>query len=288
MIIAELIHLIPRFIDKSLRKRIVLIVLVFSPAFMMIHEKLKDLLFIAGLKESEVFVYLELLKRPAQTKWELVTRTGLNRSQVYRAFNVLEEYKMIEKGKLFYRALSLKAFIEELNRTQRNTGKLVQKIRNIAPFLRLPREAVDQFDVSFTKDQILEDYIRMSEGDYSTCFDFGDLEGYVPILGGLDPLFKFREKRFKHAKNMAVCTTIGPYTECMARKTDMNKFQSQIDLLKIHYVGKWIIFSDTADYVMFNDFSNPDDPSSVLIKSKVIAESQRMMFDQFYQNFEKY
>ena len=49
----------------------------------------------------------------------------------------------------------------------------------------------------------------------------------------------------------------------------------------ISFENKWIIFSDNSDYVMFNDTSDPDFPSSVLLRSKTIADVQRMQFENF-------
>lgn len=256
---------------------------------MALNEKLKSLLLEAGLNESEIIVYLELLKSHAQTKWELVGRTGLDRNKVYRAFEKLQYFRMIERNKFGIKALSLKAFIEELNRSQRQTGKLVHKLRSVAPFLRLGNEAVEEIESAYTQSQIIENYLFMSEVKYDTCLDFGDLEQFVDSLGGLKPVFKFRRNRFKQeAKNIAICTTIGPNTNCMARKKDMNKFKSNIDYLNINFEGKWVIFSDTNDYVMFNDVSDQEAPTSIMIKSKIVAESQRLLFDQFYQNLEKF
>ena len=41
-----------------------------------ISQQLAALLYEAGLSEVDVSLYNELLKRPAQTVWELVLRTG--------------------------------------------------------------------------------------------------------------------------------------------------------------------------------------------------------------------
>lgn len=256
---------------------------------MLIHKELKNLLLQAGLSEEESLIYLELLKNPAQNKWELVLRTGLNRNKVYRAFEVLEKLKMFEKTQHGLKALSPKCLVADLLTSDRKAKKLAYKIRRISPFLRIPNETVEEFSLCYNQEQILETYAQMSEVKYDTCLDFGDLEGYVKVLGGLDPVFKFRVKRFQQsAKNHAICTTLGSYTQCMSRKTDMQKFQSNINHLNIDFKNKWLIFSDTNDYVMFNDFTDQEFPSSVLLKSKVVADTQRLQFQQFYQNLEKF
>ena len=98
----------------------------------------------------------------------------------------------------------------------------------------------------------------------------------------MDPVFKFRVNRFKqNAKNIALCTTGGPFTSCMARKRDMERFQSTVETMKIDFKDRWIIFSDTADYLMINDFADPENPASVMIKSKFLADAQRLHFKQF-------
>lgn len=254
---------------------------------MRMHDRLRDLLLQTNLSQVAVAVYLELLDHPAQTRWALIRRTGFGRSQVYRAFEELDDHDMVRKGDYWLRAHTLKGLVARLNHENRKCGKLADKIRKVAPYLRLPNESVDDFEVLFTRPQIVENYLLMSEVKYDTCLDFGDLEAFVEGLGGLDPLFKFRDLRHKQsAKNLALCTTGGPYTSCMARKSDMQKFHSQITHLNINYSNRWLVFSDTNDYVLFNDMTDRDNPSSVLIKSRVVADSQRVMFEHFSQQFE--
>lgn len=233
----------------------------------------------SGLNEAEIITYLELLKSPAETRWELISRTGLNRNKLYRACEKLIYIKLIAKTPFGIEALPLDSLVDEQ----------LKKLKRLRAFHRIPFEAVDEFETADTKEKILEQYIKMSEVKYDTCLDFGDLEGLVPVLGGMDPVFKFRVNRYKQmAQNRAICTTTGPFTACMARKSDMEKFNSNIDTLKINFKGKWIIFSDTSDYVMFNDFSDQENPQSTLIKSKPVANTQRLNFETYYQNLKKF
>ncbi|MFA5948633.1 MAG: helix-turn-helix domain-containing protein, partial [Candidatus Gracilibacteria bacterium] len=182
---------------------------------MKVQEKLKNMLIEAGLSEVEIVIYFELLKKPSETKWNLINRTGLDRNCVYRAFEKLEQLKMVKKDREGIKALSLKPFVDGLLHSEKRLGKLADKIRKTAPFLRVPTEAVEEFDVVHFQDQILDNYMMMSKVKYNTCLDFGDLENFVPVLGGMEPVLKFRENRYKQsAKNKAICTTFGPYTSC--------------------------------------------------------------------------
>lgn len=251
--------------------------------------KLKSLLTEAGLTEYEIAVYLELLKKPSHTKWDLVSRTGFDKNKVYRAFEHLRELKMIEKDNANIGARSLEHLAKDLEFRQKKTLDVAEKLRKFSSFLKVPTEAVEEFEVITDKERILEKYIMMSEVPQNTCLDFGDLESFVPVVGGMDSVFKFRLNRYgQHAENKAICTTVGPYTSCMARKNDMDRFKSNIELLKIDFKDKWIIFSDTNDYIMYNYCSPQKVPSTVFIKSKVVADVQRAQFDQFYKNIEKF
>lgn len=252
-------------------------------------KQLENLMAEAGLNETEILIYLSLLKKPAATKWDLKVRTGLERNKVYRACERLEALKLIGKNRKGISALTLAGLIEDLLEKQKNAFALAQKLKQYSGFSTIPTEAIEEFDTAVTQEKILEQYIKMSQINYDTCLDFGDLEGFVPVLGGMDPVFKFRVNRYKqNAKNMALCTTTGPFTSCMARKNDMERFKSTIETMKISFKDKWIIFSDTADYLMINDFANPEAPSSVLIKSKLLADSQRMQFRQFCENMKRF
>jgi len=243
----------------------------------------------AGLTEEEVLIYLDLLNKPASTKWEITIRTGFEKNRVYRAFDKLESLKMVAMNRKNIHALPLHGLIDKLLENQKSTFVLAQKLKQYANFCKIPTEELQEFETATTKEEILNQYIKMSEIKYNTCLDFGDLEGLVPILGGLDPVFKFRVNRFKqNAKNKAICTTTGPFTSCMARKSDMQRFKSNIETLKINFKNKWIIFSDSTDYIMFNNFEDPQNPTSTLIKSKLVADTQRLQFDQFYENMKKF
>lgn len=253
------------------------------------YKKLKILLSEAGLIEAEILIYIELLKKPAQTKWELINRTGLNKNQIYRAFDRLVSFKMIEETKSGIEPLSLDFLLANLESSQIKTYNLVTKLKNFSPFLKIPVEAVNDFQILDTKEKILDKYMMMSQIKYDTCLDFGDLESFVPAVDGLENVFKFRTNRFNQsAKNKAICTTIGPYTSCMTRKQDLDNFKSNIKLLDLNFKNKWIIFSDNNDYVMFNDCPDNASPSSVLVKSKVIADIQRFQFEQFNKKLEKF
>ncbi len=69
---------------------------------------------------------------------------------------------------------------------------------------------------------------------------------------------------------------------------DLEKFKNVFDVhTEINFKNRWIIFSDTNDHVLFNDVSEPDYPYSILIKSKIIADIQRMQFNNFSNFFRK-
>ena len=207
-------------------------------------KKLKKLLLEAGFSEIEAMVYLELLKEPVDSKWNLINKTGFDKNKVYRACDRLEDFKMIEKTKTGISASSLDNLVSYLNKKQDEAMNISKKIKAFIPFMNFPSESVSNFDIAYNQEQILELYGMMSSIKYDTCLDFGDLENYVEVLGGLDPVFKFRKNRFKQsAGNNVICTTSGPYTSCMSRKEDLEKYGSDIAKLDIDFKGKWIIFS---------------------------------------------
>lgn len=252
---------------------------------MAIYNKLKKLLFDAELSEAEVLLYIELFKDPAQTIWELVNRTGLKKSTVYNAFARLRSLKIVEKNNNGLRALSLKPLIAELSTKKLKFGKTACKLKQLAPFLHSPRESIEEFETFYTPEQIAEVYLFMAEIPYDTNYDFGDFENFINAIGPVDLAFKFRELRSKHATHHALCTTYGPKLSQFCNEKDLSKFNNRFDVNnKFNFQNKWIIFSDTNDYVLFNDVSDPDYPFSTLVKSKVIGDIQRMQFDVFSKN----
>lgn len=250
---------------------------------MAIYSKLRDLLFDAGLSEACVAVYLELLKKPAFTIWELVQRTALSKSSVYRAFEGLKELKMVEKKTGEIRALSLKALVAELVKSERKFRKTAYQIKNIAPFLRAPRESIEEFESFYTPEQIAETYVDFSLLNFGVSLDFGNFESYVPIIGGLDRVIKFRTNRLKHASAYAICTNSGPFTSYFCTRDAKVKFKNTVDFLNNATNKNFIVFSDTSDYVMFNNFDDEENPTAVLVKSKTVADAQRLQLRTFSQ-----
>lgn len=248
---------------------------------MNIYTKLRDLLHEAGLGETEVETYIEILKKPAETIWELVTRTGFSKSVIYRSFEKLKKLKMVEKEGNVIRACSLKVLVAELVKSERKLRRVAHLIKNIAPFLRAPRESIDELETFYTQDQIADTYVDMSLQDFDVSLDFGDFEHYVPVVGGINPVHKFRVNRLKHATNHAVCTSYGPYTALFCTPEAKTIFKNTVDIVNTDFKGNFIVFSDRNDYVMFNNFTDPENPTAVLVKSKTIADMQRANLKSF-------
>ncbi len=252
---------------------------------MNLYKKLNSLLNQAGLKEAEILVYIELLKNPAQTKWEVVERTGLDRNAVYRAFEGLEDLKMVESAKEGFKALSLKVLVSQLQNSSRKKGKLARRIKDVAPFLHCPADSVEEIETFYTPDQIVEPYLFIAQRCGETNLDFGDFENFIPKIGGLDVGREFRKLRIKKSKHHAICTTHGKHTDYFCTNDFKKKFKTQVDQLNLNFKGTFIIFSDTENYILFNHFKE-NDVSSVLVKSKIIADIQRSQFNIFSQLIE--
>lgn len=255
---------------------------------MLFDQKLRELLLQSGLSEAEVLVYLELKKSPVVTKWELVARTGLNRNKVYRSFEKLCSLKMICESNDGFKAGSLKNFIGKISDNSKKLDSLARKIKHISKYAASYDNSFEEFEVIYDQDRFLETYIKMSELRYDTALDFGDFETFAGLMiKGLDPAFKYRELRAKHAKSHSICTLDGPYTRCMARKSFLDQFKAKLDVFNVDsFKNKWVIFSDKSDYTMFNDMSDQENPYSVLIKSKIVADIQRANFKSFSQMIE--
>lgn len=260
---------------------------------MSLYSKLKLLLLEAGLSEAEAEIYINLTKSPADNSYELISRTGFNRSTIYRSIEKLKSLKLVKRDEDGLKANSLKSLVSELKTSSLKLNKTAYKIQAIAPFLRAPKDQLEKFEHFYTPQQIAEAYLFMSEQNYSTNLDFGDFENFVPTIEGqLDTAYRFRNNRVKHASHHAICTTFGPMTESFCTKESKVKFKNKVSILRTHalenqnFKNKFIILSDTSDYVLFNDFADAENPISVLIKSKAVADIQRRQFDIFSQKVE--
>ncbi|MBT3864555.1 hypothetical protein HOE67_02780 [Candidatus Peregrinibacteria bacterium] len=251
---------------------------------MSINSKLKELLLQANLSETETLIYLELQKSPAQNRWELVQRTGLSKSATYRAIEKLQTLKMVQIKDKEVRALSLKGLVAELSTSERNLKKVSNKLKDISPFLQNSKGPIEVFETYYTPKQIEEAYIFMSEHEYNVNIDFGDFENFVEILPShMHAAYTFQNNRIKKARNEAICTTHGPHTSYFCTRAAEIKFKNKIKVLNLDTKGNFTIFSEGSDYVLFNNFDDPENPHSTLVKSKVLANTQRAQFKYFSQ-----
>lgn len=253
---------------------------------MTLYTKLQSLLLEAGLSETENLVYIELLKRPAESAFDLVQRTRLPKTTVYRSLDHLINLKMVEKTDGTLKALSPKNLVAELQKSRRRLGKIASQLKQIAPYLKT-KNAENEFEVFetyYTPEQVKEAYIFMAETPYETNLDFGDFESFIPLIGGIETGDIFRAHRAAHAKNNSICTTFGEYSAHYSTRESAKHFGNRVRYLNSDIKNNFIIFSDTSDYVLFTNITEIDDTKSVqatLVKSKQVANAQRQMFDAF-------
>lgn len=252
----------------------------------MIKQQLHKQLLNAGLSEVEAAVYMELTKKPAATKWELVERTQLPKSSVYRAIEALEEMKLV-KG---LEAQSLSALVAELNSQTRALRKTAIKLKELAPYLQLPGESVEMFESLYSVEQIKEAYIYMSELNYRTQLDFGDFESFISRVASADTLgIDFMRNRVSGgAKCQAFLTTTGPNTQFFQKDSDYKeKQQAEVEILPIDFRNQYIVFSDEDDHVLLTQVDDDGGVRGQLVKSRMIADMQRQQLRTFSQRFGK-
>lgn len=251
---------------------------------MSLYSQLQKVLFDAGLSEVEVLVYVELLKQPSNNKWDIVNRTKLPKSTVYAGFEKLEKLRMVKKNEHGYKALSLQGLVSQLKSKNLKMNKTISKMQALSPYLSAPNESIEEIETLFTLDQITDVYLFMSEQKYSVNLDFGDFEGFIRTIGGVPIASRFQKNRAKHAKNNTLCTTTGPNTEYFSTKDHKEEFKTNINVMNMDYKGHFVIFSNDNDYVLFNYYKDIDNQTSVLIKSRAVAEAERAKFNIFSKN----
>lgn len=248
---------------------------------MALNKQMQDLLIQAGLSQTQAHIYLFLLKQPVSSIWQIVNATKISKSVVYRDILYLEELRMVKRDVDVIKALSLKGLISGLMNDERKIGKTVNRLRSIAPYVRVPMEEVDEFTPLYNVADIQEAYLFMSEVKCTTNLDMGDFEPYIKLIGGLEVAKKFLQNRIKHARNHAIVSWQGPVTSYFCTERAKKEFNSEVDMLKsIDFGGTFTILSDTSDHVLVNRVHNGE-LSAVLIKSKMMADFQRCQFDNF-------
>ncbi|MDD5041188.1 MAG: helix-turn-helix domain-containing protein [Candidatus Peribacteraceae bacterium] len=246
---------------------------------MSLNSTLAPLLADVGLSEAEITLYLELLREPAENIFSLVSRTGLSKSSAYRAFDKLRHLHAVKHGRDGISVRSLTYLVAELQKKERGLRKSILKLKHAAPFLHAGRDDTEVFETLHTPSQLHDAYLFMSDIDYETNFDFGDFESFIPLIGGVETGDEFRKNRLKHAQHRAICTTFGPSTEHFCTREATNRFRTRIDILNIDFRNRFIIFSDTNDYVLFANVCDRENPYGVLVKSRSIADAQRVQYN---------
>lgn len=250
---------------------------------MALNDTLNNLLLAADLDETSARIYVELRKKPASSIWELVQRTGFSKSSVYRAFETLARLKMASRSEDGIKTLSPKHLIAKLLKSGRKSEKIAKQLKKVAPFLRVPIESVEEFEPLYDAEQIRDAYISMSQLEYGVNLDFGDFENFITTIGDIALANRFRLNRAKHAGHHAICTTYGPNTAYFSTKEAAAQFKNKIDFLNSDFKNKFIIFSDTNDCVLFCDVNDREFPTGTFVKSRLIADVQRMNFANFSQ-----
>ena len=75
--------------------------------------------------------------------------------------------------------------------------------------MRVPNETIEEFETLYSKKQIIDAYLFMSERPYEYNLDFGDFENFITTIGGLPTGYQFRQQRMKKSKCHSIVTTFG-------------------------------------------------------------------------------
>ncbi len=240
--------------------------------------RLFHLLSLAGLREEEVALYLQLLKLRRASMSELIESSGLNVMTAYRTIKRLQDRGLVSALKVnqkqsVFAPLTLRALTKKLASEQRALRKLqlaLQDLDPLLPFLDLDREYThndsdELIEVREGLDAFREEYLKLPDSCESEYLSFGSMQNYWNIAGMSDESpeeLGFRDKRYRGRIYAIALNTISKESERFASRD--SKELRRTRLLDTLPMGK--------DYIGFADdrvchfVCDDDNPKTIIIR----------------------
>ncbi|MFH0851396.1 MAG: helix-turn-helix domain-containing protein [Candidatus Peregrinibacteria bacterium] len=261
------------------------------------RRRLQDLLRLSGLREEEVTLYLELLKRKRAAMPDLIGESGLTVMTAYRTMKRLQDRGLVQALKVnrkqsVYAPLTLKGLIRKIDAEQRVLRRVqlaLQDLDRFLPFLD-GEESSDARDMDGEMievrdglDAFREEYLKLPDLCDDEFLCMGSMQNYWNVAGMGDEApeeLAFRHKRFRRNMFCRVFNTHSPESEAFARRDSKELRTTRlVDAIPVarDYLGY------TKDHVR-HFICDKENPRVVIIRHPEIVALYRDQFERMWGN----
>ncbi|MBU1151848.1 hypothetical protein KJ632_03425 [Patescibacteria group bacterium] len=168
-----------------------------------LNRKLKQILGNSGLSEDEIAFYLNILKNPNSTIYDLSKRTAIPKDRGYRITEKLIDEKLINaEGNRQKRltAAKLNGYIDGLMSQGREFYKNAERLREIKPFLKIMENSEENQSIeTFSEEEIGEKFVDLSYLNWDKILSYGNFEMGIEKMG-IDTDQQFVQRRMKKGR----------------------------------------------------------------------------------------
>lgn len=182
-----------------------------------IIRKLKIALADSGLHDEEIGFYVNVLKHPKSTVFDVAKRSGIPKDRAYKICDLLSEKGLlISDLKRKHRKLEfapLKNFIDDLCRKGRKYYRTADSLKQVTPFLSFLNVPHTKGSIeNFSIEQFVDHYMDLSYVNWETILAYGNFEMIYDAVGA-DADKEFVKKRMARGKKAyPLLSSPGPYT----------------------------------------------------------------------------
>lgn len=251
-----------------------------------ITRKLKDLLDRSGLSEEEIRFYINVLKKPNSTIYNLSKSAKIPKDKAYQICDSLEDRKLvtIDKNNKFKRlkATSLKNFANKLHnqgRSLHRTADSLKEINTFLPYLGATEE--DHVFKTFSHEKAAEEFVDMSMLKWNEILAYGDFEAIFNAIG-VDSDRQFVKNRLRRGKKCyPILSNPGDYCwKEIIEKDEIEDRQTKViydDKLKNCFVAFMPDINMTAIWMMNEDGL----VSGAVIENSIITQLHNNIYNHF-------
>lgn len=191
--------------------------------------KLKLALSNSGLSDEEIAFYIEVLKKPNNSIFDVAQKAHIGKDRAYKIYDLLEQKGLLagsEEGKYKkIHACSLQGYLEELYRKGRQFYQAADRLKEVRPFLSFVNTKEESsLAKALNAENLPSDWVDFAGMDWEKVLVYGNFEMIIDVMGR-DPDIDFMKIRMKRGKEaLPILSTVGPYTMELARR-DVNEMR---------------------------------------------------------------
>lgn len=252
--------------------------------------KLKFALAASGLEEDEINFYINVLKKPGSTIFDIARSSKLPKDRAYKIFHDLTGKKLLSEQKASFEqdsqrkhkhlvANPLESFIEDIYSKGRkfyHTADTLKEIKPFLSFLNLP--ASDTVIETFNAENLGEHWVDCSYMNWDSVLAYGNFEMMIDNMGRSPDQIFMRRRVQRGKKAYPTFTHVGQYTnEFILPRDDKELRQSKIRENE-HLKNTWVTIFPDQDTISICLLDEKDKFSGAKIKNPIISKLHENIF----------